>query len=237
MGGLRQAPFRRPTESPAVSGTIHPPSSHFQRKITRPREWPGPLPLARLAGPQSDQRDVTGSGRVHPPVPPACAPQRVRKDPTFRIPFQPQSKKDGPALPRTPAAIRSGSYRHGTTPTTLPNLQSRPSLCDRHGPRTNNIGSGAAIPPSPSSIGLFIAPMIFVRQIADNSDCPIPGTAEVCRLTSFRSLKTASPTVFSIPHSQQCFIPPLITGPTKQACWCDRSATWKPIPIGLSLAA
>ena len=62
--------------------------------------------------------------------------------------------------------------------------------------------------------------MIFVRQIEDHTHCPIPGTAEVCRLTSFRSVKTASPTVFPIHHGEQYFIPPLITGPTRQACWC-----------------
>jgi len=50
-------------------------------------------------------------------------------------------------------------------------------------------------------------------KLRTNTDCRIAGTVEVCRLTSFRSVKPASPTAFSIHHSEQWFIPPLITVP------------------------
>ena len=55
--------------------------------------------------------------------------------------------------------------------------------------------------------------MIFVRQIADPQRLPhsVRSRSVSSHLVPIR--KTASHTVFSIRHSEQCFIPPLITGP------------------------
>ena len=106
-GGHTVIPLRRlvayllGARAAAMPGAIHPPSRHIQRTITELAKWTGIVSLARLERSQSDERDLTGGSRVHPPVPPARASQRLRENPTFRISVQPQPQKARPALPRT----------------------------------------------------------------------------------------------------------------------------------------
>jgi hypothetical protein len=48
VGGLFQASVRRSRTCPEVSGPLHPPRRHLQRKVAQPRQRTGALPLARL---------------------------------------------------------------------------------------------------------------------------------------------------------------------------------------------
>jgi hypothetical protein len=131
MGGLRQTPFRRTGAGPAVSGAIHPSSSDFQWATVEPRGWPRALPMARFAGPQSDQTDVPGCRGVHPPLPPAHSARRLCEDPAFRLSFQPPSQGHGSTLPGTPATLGRNASHDQAPRTSLPSLQNRPPPCDR----------------------------------------------------------------------------------------------------------
>src|SRR5262249_25958574 len=59
-----------------------------------------PLPLARLERPQPDERDVARRHRVHQAFSVACAPLRLRQDPSFWVPIEPQPPGAGSTLPR-----------------------------------------------------------------------------------------------------------------------------------------
>ena len=59
-----------------------------------------PLPLARLERPQPDERDVAGRHGVHPAFSVACAPLRLRQDPSFWVPIEAQPPGAGSTLPR-----------------------------------------------------------------------------------------------------------------------------------------
>ena len=90
VGGLLQASVRRTRARVEVSGPLHAPGGHLQRKTPQPRERPGALPMERLPAQQPQQRHETRCDRVHPPLPaprPAC---RLRKDSPLRISRQPE---------------------------------------------------------------------------------------------------------------------------------------------------
>jgi hypothetical protein len=75
--------------------------------------------------------------------------------------------------------------------------------------------------------------MIFARQIADQHGLPHCGLSRGVSLTSFRSVKTASPTISSTHRREQSSIPPMTTSPDEAKILAGESANWKPIPIGL----
>src|SRR3974390_3299112 len=101
VGGLLEASLRRARACAEVSGSVHPSRCHFQRKTPRPRERPGPLPLARFPAQQPKQHDETRGDRVHAPLPAPCASRRFREDPALRTPCQPKPPTGAGVVPRS----------------------------------------------------------------------------------------------------------------------------------------
>ena len=99
-GGLRQAAVRRAEGRPRLSLPLHPPRRHLELASDPARQQGRHLHMEGLSRPRQgagqslDQADNARCRRVHSPLSPARAAERLSSHPPLRLPRQPRTRRD-----------------------------------------------------------------------------------------------------------------------------------------------
>src|SRR5208337_2257396 len=107
MGGVRQEAVRRTEGRPRLSVALHPSRRHLEFAAHCVRRQGRHLPLEGLSSPRQrarknlDQADDARRRRVHPPLPPPCAAERLPPHPPLRALRQRQPRREHRNSPRT----------------------------------------------------------------------------------------------------------------------------------------
>src|SRR5882672_765713 len=131
LGGLRQGSLWRTATGAGVSGPLYPSRGHFQSPPAEVGRWPSLLPVERLPRQADAKGDGCLRGRVHSPLPAACASARLPTYSLLRLPGQlPPRRQTGslpPAagngvLPAAPSACRLPRFSCGAHRRQVPAL-------------------------------------------------------------------------------------------------------------------